>query len=277
VSVEQGRRRADRKGVQSADFPWRPLGTLLVERSLLTAADLELALARQRRSGRLLGQILVDEGYLSSFTLTRVLAEQHGVELRRAPAAPADPTPQVAEAAPAGTWRPLGTVLVAKRVVGQAELEQALAEQRESPGRRLGEILVAHGWLTGAALAVALAEQHGLDIGTEDELEAELLTVSAPAQAEPVYQVCEVAYAAASETRSIVHESPNFLEAADFACEFAADRRPAALEIERIHGRTRETVWTYSESRAEAESAGRKSALETFGFDPTRWNAGPSR
>src|SRR5205823_2541208 len=42
------------------------------------------------------------------------------------------------------------------------QLEQALAEKDES-GHRLGEIVVAHNWVTASALALLLAEQHGLD------------------------------------------------------------------------------------------------------------------
>jgi len=44
-------------------FPWRQLGTLLADEGLLTETELELALDEQRRTGRLLGQIVVDRGY----------------------------------------------------------------------------------------------------------------------------------------------------------------------------------------------------------------------
>ena len=78
--------------MDQADFPWRPLGLLLVDKGLMTSNELELALAEQRRTGRLLGQILVGRGYVKSLALTQALAEQHGVELR---ASDADEEPVV--------------------------------------------------------------------------------------------------------------------------------------------------------------------------------------
>jgi len=57
--------------MDSAQFPWRPLGALLVEKGLLTGAELEQALAEQRRTGRVLGEILVGSGYVSGLALAR--------------------------------------------------------------------------------------------------------------------------------------------------------------------------------------------------------------
>jgi hypothetical protein len=255
-----------------ADFPWRPLGLLLVAKGLVNGADLELALAEQRRTGRLLGQILVSSGQVTSLSLTQALAEQHGVELRS--------TDEPAQAAPARlveprdrAWRPLGRILVEKGFLTENELERALAKQETRPDRRLGEILVADGTLTGIALARALAEQHGLDLGPEEKLDASLKTVARPsAPAEPVYRVYEVEFEPTYKPGSMVWQSTNFLEAADFACEFVERRNPKGLEIQKIDGRSSETVWTYSEGRAAAEAASRTKLVDTFGYDPTRWD-----
>ncbi len=57
-----------------------------------------------------------------------------------------------------GSWRPIGAVLVEQGLVTEADLEAALAEQRQS-GLRLGEILIASGRITWLALANAIAEQ----------------------------------------------------------------------------------------------------------------------
>jgi len=65
---------------EAVDFR-RPLGSLLVERGLITAAQLEQALAAQQESGWRLGEILVSRGWLSLAALHRVLAEQNGIEL----------------------------------------------------------------------------------------------------------------------------------------------------------------------------------------------------
>jgi HAMP domain-containing protein len=63
-------------------------------------------------------------------------------------------------------WRPIGQFLVERHLITEAELEQALAEQEETGGR-LGEILVARGWISGPALAAAVSEQLGIELETE--------------------------------------------------------------------------------------------------------------
>jgi hypothetical protein len=63
-------------------------------------------------------------------------------------------------------WRPLGELLVEKKLLTDDELELALTEQAES-GRLLGAILVERGYVSGPALAVALAEQYGVELHTE--------------------------------------------------------------------------------------------------------------
>jgi hypothetical protein len=266
--------------VDRTQFPWRPLGALLVAEGLVAATELELALAEQRRTGRLLGEILVDRGYVSAPALARALTKQHGVQL--APSAAPDPKPvsestraEPAPSAPtqAPTWRPLGTLLVEKGFVSAARLSAALAEQREHPGRRLGEILVAGGHLSGRGLAIALADQHGVAVESDDFAPETETVVAARAPEAPTYRVWDVAYEPVRERRSVVYETANFLEAADFACEFVDRERPNAVEIERSDGASSETVWTYSEARAAAAEAQRTTLAETFGFDPTRWDA----
>jgi DNA repair exonuclease SbcCD ATPase subunit len=68
--------------VTAAHVTWRPLGALLVEKGLLTAEELEDALAAQQTSGKRLGQILIDRGHVSGPALTNALAEQYGIELK---------------------------------------------------------------------------------------------------------------------------------------------------------------------------------------------------
>jgi hypothetical protein len=251
--------------VEQTHFPWRPLGALLVERGLLSAAELDRALAEQRRSGRLLGQVLVRRGYVDASSLVRALAEQHGVELV-----------QTATAAVGGgitqetTWRPLGRVLVDKGYLSQAELEQVLAEQRDNPDRLLGEILVADSYVSGYELAQALAEQHGVELDGESDLETVLEPASLGGQA---YRVYEVDYEPVYRPGPVLYETASFLEAADFAGDYVQRKQPAALEIEKVDGPVRETVWTYSEARASAKAASRERLVRTFGFDPVRWGS----
>jgi hypothetical protein len=244
-------------------FPWRQLGTLLADEGLLTETELELALDEQRRTGRLLGQIVVDRGYVSAFSLARVLSAQHGVELQRP-----DPEPEPAThlAVVPATWRPLGRLLVEKGLITQTQLAEALLQQNETNGR-LGEILVQRGVVTGSDLAHVLSEQHGVKLTGELET-----TVKPATPTEPVYRVYAVGHHQGFQQRSGLCESANFLDAADFAMEYVQTHAPEALEIERIAGEAQETVWTYSETRAAAAELARKDLVDTFGFDPTRWD-----
>jgi hypothetical protein len=255
--------------VESAalQFPWRQLGELLVAEELLTEDELEQALAEQAKSGRLLGQILVANSYLSAFSLARVLSEQHGVQLSPKDGAAAPPAPVASE--PEQAWRPLGKVLVDLEFLTESQLERALVAQREE-GARLGEILVSRGLLSGAELAQALAEQHGVELAPQDQVE--LQTEVRPIRPEePVYKLFEVIFEPGYQRRTELFESANFLEAADYAFEFVDEHDPAALEIHRTHGAAQETVWNYSASRAAAVNAERKDLAQTFGFDPIIW------
>jgi hypothetical protein len=71
-----------------------------------------------------------------------------------------------------------------------------------------------------------------------------------------------------------MHETPNFLDAADFVGDVVSRRKVDALVIERTQGEVCETVWTYSEGRAAAQASSRAALVDTFGFDPTSWGAG---
>lgn len=269
---------ADKKRMLQTSYTWRPLGELLVENGVLTPTELETALAEQRRTGRLVGELLVESGYISAFSLGRALASQHGVELRTA--GTAERSTATATRSPRPTqpsaWRPLGKLLVEKEFLTRAQLDQALAEQQESGGRRLlGEILVGSGFLSGVSLARALTEQQGLKADPREGADmTTVLKTSAPGQA--IYQVREVVYEPRYQAEQVLYESASFLEAADFAAEFVEDRDPDALEIQRAESGARETVWTYSASRAAATVASRKSLAETFGFDPTLWDGADS-
>ena len=88
-------------------YSWQPLGALLVAKGLLTENQLQWALSEQQRTGRLVGEILVESGTISAFSLARALTEQHGVELQSA--AKKEPEP---EAPTQAVWRPLGKLLV---------------------------------------------------------------------------------------------------------------------------------------------------------------------
>jgi hypothetical protein len=249
-----------------ADFPWQPLGRILVDDELLTPTELERALADQRETGRLLGEILVEQGSMTGAMLAQVLARQHGVELEQSDL---EQEPVFAASPTTKKWRPLGTVLVDSGLVAELDLQDALEEKRKHQDRRLGEILIRRGHLTPAGLASALAEQHGLSL--EEQLPED--GTPATATATTTYRVCLVGYKAKQEQRTVIYESPNLLDAADFACEYVDREEPVAVEIDRLDAKGSETVWTYSRDRAEAEAASSKRLVETFGFDPTLWGS----
>ena len=65
--------------MEAAQLPWQYLGSLLVERGLLTPDQVRQAFEEQKRTGRRLGEIAVSKGWLSSPDLSRALADQFGL------------------------------------------------------------------------------------------------------------------------------------------------------------------------------------------------------
>jgi DNA repair exonuclease SbcCD ATPase subunit len=71
-------RTADGSQVDPAAIPPRPLGLLLLQRGVLTAAQLEQVLAEQQRSGRSLAEIIIGRGFAEHHALERALAGGSG-------------------------------------------------------------------------------------------------------------------------------------------------------------------------------------------------------
>jgi hypothetical protein len=63
--------------MEAAAHPWPALGALLLRDGSLTVEQLEQALRDKDTSGKRLGEILVDRGYVTPTQVSRVLAEQH--------------------------------------------------------------------------------------------------------------------------------------------------------------------------------------------------------
>ena len=59
-------------------------------------------------------------------------------------------------------WQHLGSLLINRGLLDVEQVKRAFEEQQLT-GKRLGEIVVAHGWITSQDLARALAEQNGLE------------------------------------------------------------------------------------------------------------------
>jgi hypothetical protein len=62
--------------MSTAQNPWPHIGQLFVEEGYLTSAQLEGALAEQRRSGERLGEILIERGYITRIHLAGALSKQ---------------------------------------------------------------------------------------------------------------------------------------------------------------------------------------------------------
>ena len=125
-------------------------------------------------------------------------------------------------------WRSLGSVLVAQCVVTTQEVEEALAEQKLS-GERLGEILIAHGYVSRTTIRAALASQAGLLLDPErdeptgsDDIPAALLEQAKQAAAAPPTQE-DMAPPAERDSTAL------FLATVGRARRYLTDRR-AALE-----------------------------------------------
>jgi hypothetical protein len=69
--------------VEAARNAWRRIGELFVEKSLITGAELEQALAVQAAGGQPFGEVLVSEGLVSSPEMTEVIMEQVGRKVAR--------------------------------------------------------------------------------------------------------------------------------------------------------------------------------------------------
>jgi hypothetical protein len=61
------------------DVRREPLGALLAEAGLLDESEIDLALRTARRSGRRLGEVLIEYGLVTSFDVVRLVAEQRGL------------------------------------------------------------------------------------------------------------------------------------------------------------------------------------------------------
>jgi hypothetical protein len=59
---------------------WKPLGSLLVEKGMISDVQLKQALAAQNEGGGFLGEILVDKGWLTAADLVLALAAQLGLD-----------------------------------------------------------------------------------------------------------------------------------------------------------------------------------------------------
>jgi type IV pilus assembly protein PilB len=66
--------------MEAAQLPWQHLGSLLINRGLLTVDQVKQVFEEQRLTGRRLGEIAVSHGWVTSSDVARALADQFGLE-----------------------------------------------------------------------------------------------------------------------------------------------------------------------------------------------------
>lgn len=125
----------------------RPLGRILVDGRFIEPENLDEALDRQRQTGKLLGETLVEIGVLNRNERDAVLMVQRDFA-----------SVEEAIRAAAGTRMMLGEMLLAACRITQEQLDAALEEQKKT-GEKLGEVLVRLGFLHQREINVALCFQ----------------------------------------------------------------------------------------------------------------------
>ena len=152
----------------------RLIGTIFVEKGLVTEAQLEAALEQQRTTGERLGEILVEHFGIERLDLASALADQWAEYERQGNAEERESLSETRDVAPGADdqngaerpratptpsiKRPIGEIFVERGLVEESQLDEALEQQRKTGGR-LGEILIASGKLSRLELASALADQ----------------------------------------------------------------------------------------------------------------------
>ena len=80
----------------------RPIGQILLDQQAISEANLEAALQEQERSGRRLGEILIESGHTSWLAIARAMAEQV-LDIEGPKAEPEQPPPPPAPSPVADT------------------------------------------------------------------------------------------------------------------------------------------------------------------------------
>ena len=195
----------------------RQLGELLVERGVLTDAQLRLALAEQEASGAPLGEILVRLGFTRGATIGNALAEQHGGPLRTEYGLALGPTDGIGMP-PEQTVRlhnsalALDSALVGRERVADQTREQddAIASLNAALDERTQEL-----------------ERVRVELAARDQHRAELATARADLEA------LRIELAKARDERSAAQEFENALE--QHKAELARARQERAQNDELVH------------------------------------------
>ena len=145
----------------------RLLGDLLVDGGFLSRSQVYSALTEQVRSGGRIGDILVARGLLDGPTLKALLRLQRLLDGASDPNSAFHTFLNCPQAFAAAVRRQggirLGELLLAEGEITETQLERAIARQRHSE-KPLGELLIEAGWLDTRRLGHFLRLQKGLSM-----------------------------------------------------------------------------------------------------------------
>ena len=146
----------------------RLIGALIVDKGLITEAQLEFALEEQQATGARLGEVLMAQFGVTRADLESALTAQRAEIQSLGTQEDSEANAAVRELArmldewgrndAAPPKRPIGEIFVERGFITSGQLEDALEEQKFS-GRKLGEILVSQGKLSRLRLWDALEDQ----------------------------------------------------------------------------------------------------------------------
>ena len=150
----------EEKSVSGCRTTKRLLGSILVDGGFVSSYDLGAALEQQRQTNLLLGEILVRMGVLDPVELKAVLSVQKDLASR-----------ENAVKIGAGVRLLLGELLIKAKRITQAQIDNALIEQRQT-GEKLGETLVRLGFIKERELDAVLTFQRnqGGDASASEKL-----------------------------------------------------------------------------------------------------------
>jgi type IV pilus assembly protein PilB len=173
-----------------------------------------------------------------------LLAEVHTIQIDPAP--PAEINDPPARRAPAGVAYPpaLGTLLVRDGLIREDELDAALAQQRLTRNKRLGEILVERGIVSRTQVARLIAEQYELPFIELVESDVELKAAALlPAEMARRYSALPVAFSSDDAITVAVADPTDTLYADDLQSALGVPIRfvvaaPSVIEsaITLVHG-----------------------------------------
>jgi len=132
----------------------RHIGQILLDGGFLSRKDLDRAFVKQKHTRELLGQVLVRMGVLKARDINAPLLVQEHLSIL-------GDAVRIA----AGERQLLGALLVQSGRITGTQLDQAIAEQKKS-GEKLGEVFTRLGMLTERQLSALLEFQHNQEDAT---------------------------------------------------------------------------------------------------------------